>query len=298
MKPRKLRIRFPLLATMNADIENTSTSLESPDASMKSLTGQAPVEQLCEQPMIARWLQGTTTDVGQHRMMILAECPGSRSCLAAEMQEKFRQHYMSPEIWSQRIEQLGAPETSQILKELLPKTKQARSGDMGEILATEVAENELHYEVPIRRLRWKDGRNTALRGDDIVGVARDSKGSIRFLKGESKSRVALSSSTVHDAHNALDRDDGRPSRHAVLFIANRLRELGRNELATELEKALLQSFSGHDIEHLLFVISGNNPESILAAHVEEIDSEQPKRHAVGVWVPDHGQFIAQLFDSL
>ena len=248
--------------------------------------------------MIARWLQGTTTAVGEHKMMILAEYPGSRSCLASEMRQKFREHYMSPEIWSQRIEQLGAPETSQILKELLPKSKQARSGDTGEILATEIAENELQYEVPIRKLRWKDGRNAALRGDDIVGVARDSKGGIRFLKGEAKSRVALSSSTVQDAHNALDRDYGRPGRHAVLFIANRLRELGRNNVATELEKALLQSFSGHDVEHLLFVISGNNPKSILAKHVKDIDSEQPKQHAVGVWIPDHGQFIAQLFDSL
>jgi hypothetical protein len=252
----------------------------------------------CEEPLIARWLQGNTTDVGQHSMMILSECPGSRSCLAVELQETFRDHYMSPEMWSKRIEDLGAPETSEILKELLPKTKQARSGDTGEILATEIAEKRLRYEVPIRRLRWKDGRNAALRGHDIVGVSRDSKGSIRFLKGESKSRVVLSPSTINDAGKALDGDMGRPSRHAVLFIASRLRELGKDDLATELEKALLQGFSGHDIEHLLFVVSGNNPESILANHVAEVESEQPKRHAVGVWFPDHGQFIAQLFDGL
>ena len=215
-----------------------------------------------------------------------------------ELQETFRDHYMSPEMWSKRIEDLGAPETSEILKELLPKTKQARSGDTGEILATEIAEKRLRYEVPIRRLRWKDGRNAALRGHDIVGVSRDSKGSIRFLKGESKSRVVLSPSTINDAGKALDGDMGRPGPHAVLFIASRLRELGKDDLATELEKALLQGFSSHDIEHLLFVVSGNNPESILANHVAEVESEQPKRHAVGVWFPDHGQFIAQLFDGL
>ena len=265
---------------------------------MKSLNSQASLEQTSEEHLIARWLQGNPTDVGEHSVMVLTECPGSRSCLGAALNDTFRNHYMSPELWSKRIQALGAPETSQILKELFPKTKQARSGDTGEILATEIAENRLRYEVPIRRLRWKDGRNTALRGDDIVGLARDSKGSIRFLKGESKSRAALSTSTIKDAAKALDGDMGRPSRHAVLFIASRLRELGKDNLATELEKALVQSFSGHDIQHLLFVISGNNPRPILAKHVAEVESDQPKRHAVGVWIPDHEQFIAQLFDGL
>ena len=118
------------------------------------------------------------------------------------------------------------------------------------------------------------------------------------MKGESKSRVALTPSTIKDAGKALDGDMGRPSRHAVLFIASRLRELGNDELAAELEKALLHSFSGHDIEHLLFVISGNNPGNILSKHVAEIENQQPKRHAIGVCIPDHGQFIAQLFDGL
>ena len=85
--------------------------------------------------------------------------------------------------------------------------------------------------------RWKDGRNTALRGDDIVGVAHDPEGKIQFLKGESKSRVALSASTINEASEALDRDMGQPNRHAILFIANRLREQGKDDLATELGKA-------------------------------------------------------------
>lgn len=235
--------------------------------------------------------------MGQHSVMVLFEYPGLRTCLAAELQETFRSHYMSQEMWSERIEALGAPETSGVLKELLPKTKRARSGDTGEILATEIAEQRLSYEVPIRRLRWKDGRDAALRGDDIVGMARDLKGSLRFLKGESKSRVALDSGTIGEAGKALDGDMGRPSRHAVLFIASRLRELSKAGLATELEKALLRSFSGHDVEHLLFVVSGNNPKNILARHVADVGSAQPKRHAVGVWIPDHGQFIKQLFDG-
>ena len=286
------------ISTLNVSLDNITDSIESPGRGMTILNGQAPLGETCEEPLIARWLEGNATHVGQHSVMILSECPGSRACLAVELHETFRDHYMSQEMFSKRVADLGAPETSEILRELLPTKKQSRSGDAGEILATEIAEKKLQYEVPIRRLRWKDGREAALRGDDIVGVARDCEGKIRFLKGESKSRAALTPSTIKEAGQALDEDMGRPSRHAVLFIASRLRELGRDALATELEKALLQSFSGHDIEHLLFVISGNNPGNILAKHVAEIENQQPKRHAIGVRIPDHGQFIAQLFDGI
>lgn len=250
-----------------------------------------------QQTMITRWLHDNTTDVGQHSVMLLSESPGTRACVAAELNGTFRDHYMSQETWGKRIEDLGAPETAKILQELLPQTKRSRSGDTGEILATEVAEEKLSYEVPIRKLRWKDGRNAALRGDDIVGVAHDPEGKIQFLKGESKSRIALSPSTINEASEALDRDMGRPNRHAILFIANRLRELGKDDLATELEKASLLSFNGYEVEHMLFVVSGNNPGNILTKHLAGIESEQPKRYAIGVWIPDHGQFIEELYDG-
>ena len=283
---------------MTLKLDNHTTAGQPPGEGMTTLNGEEPLGESCEEPLIARWLEGYTTDVGQHSVMILSECPGSRACLAAELHETFRDHYMSQELFSQRVADLGAPETSELLRELLPTTKKSRSGDAGEILATEIAEEVLNYQVPIRRLRWKDGREAALRGDDIVGVAHDSEGKIRFLKGESKSRAALTPSTIEEASGALDGDMGRPSRHAVLFIASRLRELGKDDLAAELERALLQSFSGHGIEHLLFVISGNNPTKALSTHVAEIDKLQHKRHAIGVRIPDHGQFIEQLFDGL
>ena len=246
---------------------------------------------------MTRWLQGDDTDVGQHTFTILSECPGSRAFLAAELQDTFRDHYMSQETFSQRIADLGAIETSELLRELLPATKQSRSGDAGEILATEIVEDKLQYQVPIRRLRWKDGRDAALRGDDIVGVGTDPEGKIRFLKGESKSRATLTPSTIKDASDALDGNMGRPSPHTVLFVATRLREHGDHDLATKLEKALLQSFGGHDIEHLLFVMTGNNPTNLLSNHVAELGDQQLRRHAIGVRIPDHGPFIAKLFGS-
>ena len=204
--------------------------------------------------LLDRWLKGVKTRVGKHGLTVLSESRESRGTVSPELREIVRDHYMSPEMWSKRLEDLGAPETAKMLKELLPKSKRARSGDTGEILATEVAEQELGYTVPIRRLRWKDGRDAALRGDDIVGVAHDSSGKVQFLKGESKSRVTLKSSVINEAAQSLDAHMGRPSPHSILFVASRLRELGEDELATELEIATLGSFRGYYVEHLLFVV--------------------------------------------
>ena len=66
----------------------------------------------------------------------------------------------------------------------LPASKKGRSGDIGEILATEFVNRELDFKVPIFRLRWRDDREMALRGDDILAVRTDPSGLLFFLKGE------------------------------------------------------------------------------------------------------------------
>ena len=236
-------------------------------------------------------------NVGKHDLTVFAESPDARDVVSSDLQRTVRDHYMSPEMWSERLEDLGAPETARILKELLPKLSTSRSGDAGEILATEVAEQELGYTVPVRRLRWKDGRNAALRGDDIVGVAQDSNGTLQFLKGESKSRARLQTSVINEAAQALDAHMGRPSRHSVLFVANRLRELGDKELATALEVATIESFQGYDVEHLLFVICGNDPSNFLADHLKRVIKKSRRRHAIGIQIEDHPDFIRDLFES-
>ena len=251
-----------------------------------------------EQGLLGRWLNRAKVSVGKHNLTILAESSDSRNVVSSELRGIVRNHYMSPEMWSKRLEDLGAPETAKLLKELLPKSSTARSGDTGEILATEVAEQELGYTVPVRRLRWKDGRDAALRGDDIVGIVQDLNGKLQFLKGESKSRARLQSSVIDEAAQALDAHMGRPSRHSVLFVASRLRELGKNALATELEIATLDSFRGYDVEHLLFVFSGNDPSSFLENHLNNVKGKRRKRYAIGVQTDDHADFIRDLFNSI
>src|SRR5262249_37699537 len=120
----------------------------------------------------------------------------------------------------------------------------------------------------------------------------------RFMKGESKSRAALVQAVLDEAGGALDRDRGRPSRHSVLFVANRLREQGKDDVALELEGAVLRSFRGCAVEHLLFVLSGNNPKPLLLKHLESCAKKKKRRYGVGLRIDDHAAFIEQLFTEL
>jgi hypothetical protein len=243
-----------------------------------------------------RWLSIDQANVGMHVLYLCRETNGSPDDIIEELRSVVRAHYVAPETTAKRLSDLGAPETAKTLREHLPVSKTARSGDLGEVLATELTERRLGFRVPIRRLRWKDGRDMALRGDDIVAVARDRKMRLVFLKGESKSRVELTSTVVTAAEVALDSWDGRPTRHSVYFVADRLRDQGEHDLAKELETAVLKSYRGCVIEHLLFTVSGNDPGATLSQHLC-VCINPIRRHAVGVLVVDVGRFIERLFSE-
>ena len=83
---------------------------------------------------------------------------------------------------------LGNPKPRSIDRAKLPTGPKSRSGDVGEILASSFVDEFTGYTVGVLKLRWKDHREMAMRGDDIIGVAPTRLG-LRFLKGEVKSRA-------------------------------------------------------------------------------------------------------------
>jgi hypothetical protein len=243
------------------------------------------------------WLEVRDWTIRRHRKILLREKDGARDAILDDLRNVVRSHYVSPETMAARIEQLGADKTAELLREHLPTKKGSRSGDLGEILATEFVTRKLAYEVPILRLRWKDGREMALRGDDVVAFRRDEDDRLSFLKGEAKSRARLTPDIVQQAANALDQDHGRPGRHSVLFVAERLREQGADEMAVLLENAVLNSFSSCEVEHLLFTFSGNSPDAHLSNHLEALRSGR-RRYAVGLRIDDHCDFIQAIYEGL
>lgn len=249
---------------------------------------------------IEQWLQGNPVlDANQrHSLSLFVEQATIRNADLATISDMVRGHYVDDVTTASRLQALGAIATAELLREDLPTKSKSRSGAMGEIIATEIAEQRIGWRVPVRRLRWTDGRDSALRGDDIIGVKVSRHGQISILKGESKSRAGSIASVIGDACLALDRDRGRPMRHTVLWIAKRLREAQEDDLALKLEKATLNSFRGVEVQHLLFMLTGTGPDRILQDHLVAIATKRRIRHVVGVWVQDHAAFVAQIFGAI
>lgn len=117
-----------------------------------------------------RWCEATKESDKRKHYWTYAEKDAGRDEISGDLAETIRSHYDRLERIAEDVERLGYKLAATILSEAMPQTARGRSGDLGEILATELVEEEIGLRVPVRRLRYKDGRNMAMRGDDFIGA--------------------------------------------------------------------------------------------------------------------------------
>lgn len=228
-----------------------------------------------------------------HRnVQCLIERPGARDGILDCVCDAVEDHLVGARI----LARLEFPISAAHVESRMPQTKRARSGDLAEILATEYVHAHTDFEVPLKRLRHKDDREMAMRGDDIIALARSSAGP-RILKGEVKSREALAPTVVGQACTALARHQGRPSPHTLSFIAMELRRTGRDADAARIEDLLVQSVRPQDVAHFVFTMSANDPADSLAAFATT-GTGSPERNLVGLVVDDHQAFIRGVFERI
>ncbi|MBB3475399.1 Hachiman antiphage defense system protein HamA [Sphingomonas sp. BK345] len=242
------------------------------------------------------WCDRTDEAHGVHALQVVtaraADTDFGRDAVAALVPG----HYAAEEQVARILRRLGRPKSATFIEGKLPTTKSIRSGDLGEILATEYVASQTPYIVPVKRLRWKDHRNMAMRGDDVIGLRQDpATGRLAFLKGESKSRVSLAAGVVAEARTGLDKDGGLPSAHALEFISSRLMDGGQEDLADAIDDALLKhGIAPPSVQHLLFTFSGNDPAGYLRPSVRSYTGGYVQRY-VGVRIATHGTFVADVY---
>jgi hypothetical protein len=209
-------------------------------------------------------------------------------------------HYASEERVAHALRRLGKQGAAKLIEEKLPTTKQIRSGDLGEIFATEwIDAYSGGYRAPIKRLRWRDHRNMAMRGDDVIGMKQDvNTQRLLFLKTEAKSRAKLTSQVLDEARAGLDKDGGRPSAHALTFISECLFEMKNFSLVDAIDDALLkQGIPPESVTHLLFVFTGNAPEKLLTTALQNY-AGSIGQWGIGLHVEGHGKFIGAVYDKV
>lgn len=236
---------------------------------------------------------------GQHKFLKLELKSEEFDSLVLGLADLLPSHYVDPNSFARTLEILGKPQAAQKLRIRIPETKKIRSGDVGEALTTAYIEEETDYIVPIRKLRWRDHRNMAMRSDDVIGILINPQNqSLNFLKAEAKSNQSLSRVILEEAREELDSEDGRPTPHGLLFIAERLREIGNQELAEQIEKTLLDTgIALNKVKHLLFVVTQSNPSTLQKEAFDNYDGTV-QQQSVGLKVSRHQQLVSSVYQRI
>jgi hypothetical protein len=243
------------------------------------------------------WCNVTTIDVSGRKLHCLVEKNGARDGVKSEIIKTVQSHYEDPTRLAKRVKRLGLAKASKFLEQMMPESKTARSGHLGEILATESVRIICPpFQIPIKRLRWVDGRNSAMRGEDTIGIAID-KRQVRFLKGETKSGSAITPAVIAKARVALKANKGRPSQHAMGFLVERLMDEGNQKLALIFEQYMLEkSIPIQDMVHLFFALSGNDASNSLKDDLKAY-SGKIEQHTVSLVIGDHQKFIKLIYEG-
>jgi len=248
---------------------------------------------------IKNWCASKDEDVKIHHLRVLEVDPAKITTAIEEIPKVVPGHYASAERVARLMQRLGKPAAAKFIEDKLPTSKSIRSGDLGEILGSSYVTEFTDFTTGINRLRWKDHREMAMRGDDIIAVRIvSSPEKINFLKGEVKSNVSLSPSTVTKARKALLNNKSRPSAHALTFLADRLHDKGQNDLADLIDDAqLVLGIKLKQVSHLMFTFSANDPTSILRNDLNAYTGTVAQ-YAVGLRVKTHQTFIKSVFEKV
>lgn len=245
-----------------------------------------------------KWCNSAVELHARTKLWTVTEKAGGRTSVRPDFIRTVRSHYDELTQIGYDIADLGYPGAEEILRARLPQTAKAMSGDLGEIVATEFASEVFGFVIPVKRLRYKDGRDMALRGDDFIGIFIDAKHDLYLLKGESKSRLLLAQSTIDEARGVLDRDNGRCTPISLLFVADRMMESNNAEIkriGKILRKEVgTKSLKSDQITHAMITFSGNAPIDLLRNDVRGADGTRPQ-FTVNICIEDHQNFISQSF---
>lgn len=246
------------------------------------------------------WCDCADVPLGNHHVRLMTGRPPHSAVGIQATAAVLPTHYAAEERIAHALQRLGKPAAAQLIIDSLPQTTQIRSGDLGEIYATEWINVHSGYRAPIKRLRWKDHRNMAMRGDDVIGLILDPvTHRLRFLKTEAKSRVTLRAQTLEEARTGLNKDGGLPSSHALAFISARLLELGNEmPLVDAIDDALCRhGIPVESVKHLLFTFSGNAPEALLTQALQAYPGPIAQL-GVGLHVDGHAEFVGAVYEQV
>lgn len=239
---------------------------------------------------------GTFVPIGGHQAGVLESYDDATG--VATLAASLPNAYAEADSLAMVAEHLGKQSVAKFLRNKLPTKANARSGDMGEILATAYLHDERGYAVGPSRLIQRDHQEWAMRGDDALGARFDSDGKLRITKVEAKSRVTLGKRTVTEAREGLARSDELPSPHSLTQFAERLlptadSHVGEAVLAMQLSDGVRPD----RVSHLMFLFTSNDPSTHVAADLKAYPGSVSQL-TITLRVEGHQKFIKDAYEQV
>ncbi|RZJ00818.1 MAG: DUF1837 domain-containing protein [Brevundimonas sp.] len=243
------------------------------------------------------WCDAATTDVGVHKLYAITgkanHLPIGRDAIAAIMPD----HYVTAHELVHVLNRRGKVKSAGLIEQRLPQTTRLRSGDLGEILGTAFVNELTDFRIGVNRLQWRDHRNMAMRGDDLIGFFVDAN-ELKFLKGEAKSGANMTAATLTKARAGLSTFDERPSPHALLFLAEKYLAAGDEDLSDRITDAALDNdIKLEQVTHLMFTLTGNDVTGLLTTELQGYAGDVGQI-AVNFHLPTHQAFIAEVYATV
>src|SRR2546425_1220090 len=96
--------------------------------------------------LFAPWCILSTRARRRHQLLLLRARPAKRAGAISTLADLVPSYYDDPERMADRARRLGSPAVASVLRDRLPRTKRARSGELGEILASEYVRRHLPFD--------------------------------------------------------------------------------------------------------------------------------------------------------
>lgn len=247
------------------------------------------------------WCDTEEEEDGRKTLWRATECPDGREAVLDEIAVRTRSHYVSDVEIASFLEALGYAEAADVMRTQYPVKATGRSADLGEILNTEIIEEWCGHTVPIRKLRDKDHREQAMRGEDVIGVKIDDEDRLCLLKAEAKSARSLGEAKVMEARAALESNSGRPTAHSLVFIGRRLLESNVEEKrslgARILQESVRSAVPKTRVTHCMFAFTGNKAGEMLDNDFTDADPGRDQ-YIIQLRIKDHGEFVESVYEKV
>ncbi len=247
---------------------------------------------------INNWCDISSSKVGTHDLHQITVKAGRLADGVNEVAATIPDHYVAAHQLARVLRRRGKPQAAALIEARLPTSKKIRSGDLGEILGTAYVNEFTNYAIGIYRLQWKDHRDMAMHGDDLIGIAVDDHGRPLFLKGEAKSGAAMGTAVIESAREALASADERPTPHALLFMSEKYLAAGDEHTCDLIDDATLEGgIALNQVQHLIFTFTGNAAADLLTTDLQNY-AGSVRQIAVNFRIQNHQEFIRIVFDTV